>query len=62
LSGHLPIPRKLVSTGSTRIPADTCEEVASEDITKGYKVDTDTYIEALPSLIRTNSKTDTSPR
>jgi len=28
-----------------RVDADTGEEVASEDIVKGYKVDTDTYIE-----------------
>src|SRR5271169_5031720 len=28
-----------------RVDADTGEEVASEDITKGYKVDTDTYVE-----------------
>ncbi|MFZ0762467.1 MAG: Ku protein [Bradyrhizobium sp.] len=28
-----------------KVDADTGEEVASEDITKGYKVDTDTYIE-----------------
>ena len=29
----------------SRVDADTGEEVASEDIIKGYKVDTDTYIE-----------------
>jgi DNA end-binding protein Ku len=29
----------------TKVDADTGEEVASEDIVKGYKVDTDTYIE-----------------
>src|SRR6201996_5342197 len=29
----------------SKIDADTGEEVASEDIVKGYKVDTDTYIE-----------------
>ena len=29
----------------TKVDADTGEEVASEDIIKGYKVDTDTYIE-----------------
>ena len=28
-----------------KVDADTGEEVANEDITKGYKVDTDTYIE-----------------
>src|SRR5579864_5287863 len=28
-----------------RVDADTGEEVASEDIVKGYKVDTDTYVE-----------------
>src|ERR1700676_661812 len=28
-----------------KVDADTGEEVASEDIMKGYKVDTDTYIE-----------------
>jgi len=28
-----------------KVDADTGEEVASEDIVKGYKVDTDTYIE-----------------
>jgi DNA end-binding protein Ku len=28
------------------VDADTGEEVSNEDITKGYKVDTDTYIEA----------------
>jgi hypothetical protein len=27
------------------VDADTGEEVSNEDITKGYKVDTDTYIE-----------------
>ena len=29
----------------TKVDADTGEEVANEDIIKGYKVDTDTYIE-----------------
>jgi len=29
----------------SRVDADTGEEVASEDIIKGYKVDTDTYVE-----------------
>src|SRR5436853_7347142 len=29
----------------TKVDADTGEEVANEDIVKGYKVDTDTYIE-----------------
>src|SRR5690242_8293429 len=29
----------------TKVDADTGEEVSSEDIVKGYKVDTDTYIE-----------------
>src|ERR1700743_1261535 len=29
----------------SKVDADTGEEVASEDIVKGYKVDTDTYIE-----------------
>ena len=29
----------------TKVDADTGEEVSNEDITKGYKVDTDTYIE-----------------
>ena len=29
----------------TRVDADTGEEVASEDIMKGFKVDTDTYVE-----------------
>jgi DNA end-binding protein Ku len=29
----------------TRVDAETGEEVASEDIVKGYKVDTDTYVE-----------------
>jgi DNA end-binding protein Ku len=29
----------------SRVDADTGEEVANEDIVKGYKVDTDTYIE-----------------
>src|SRR3954449_916449 len=29
----------------TKVDADTGEEVSSEDIMKGYKVDTDTYIE-----------------
>jgi DNA end-binding protein Ku len=29
----------------TKVDADTCEEVANEDIVKGYKLDTDTYIE-----------------
>src|SRR5690242_3048340 len=29
----------------SKVDADTGEEVASEDITKGYKIDTDTYIE-----------------
>src|SRR5206468_11649905 len=28
-----------------KVDADTGEEVANEDIMKGYKVDTDTYIE-----------------
>jgi non-homologous end joining protein Ku len=28
-----------------KVDADTGEEVASEDIVKGYKVDTDTYVE-----------------
>src|SRR3979490_3380738 len=28
-----------------KVDADTGEEVASDDIMKGYKVDTDTYIE-----------------
>jgi DNA end-binding protein Ku len=28
-----------------KVDADTGEEVANEDITKGYKVDTDTYVE-----------------
>src|SRR6266536_6601808 len=28
-----------------KVDSDTCEEVANEDIMKGYKVDTDTYIE-----------------
>jgi len=28
-----------------KVDADTGEEVANEDIVKGYKVDTDTYIE-----------------
>jgi len=28
-----------------KVDADTGEEVASDDIVKGYKVDTDTYIE-----------------
>src|ERR1700745_3996177 len=28
-----------------RVDAETGEEVANEDIVKGYKVDTDTYIE-----------------
>ncbi|MFX4639392.1 Ku protein, partial [Acinetobacter baumannii] len=28
-----------------KVDADTGEEVSSEDIIKGYKVDTDTYIE-----------------
>src|ERR1041384_7175601 len=28
-----------------KVDADTGDEVASEDIVKGYKVDTDTYIE-----------------
>jgi DNA end-binding protein Ku len=28
-----------------KVDADTGEEVSSEDIMKGYKVDTDTYIE-----------------
>src|SRR3954454_17935522 len=28
-----------------KVDAETGEEVASEDIVKGYKVDTDTYIE-----------------
>ena len=28
-----------------KVDADTGEEVPNEDITKGYKVDTDTYIE-----------------
>ena len=36
-----------------KVDADTGEEVANEDIVKGYKVDTDTYIESP----RTNSKT-----
>src|SRR5665811_1745383 len=29
----------------TRVDTDTGEEVASEDIMKGFKVDTDTYVE-----------------
>jgi DNA end-binding protein Ku len=29
----------------TKVDADTGEEVSNEDITKGYKIDTDTYIE-----------------
>jgi DNA end-binding protein Ku len=29
----------------TKVDADTGEEVANEDIVKGYKLDTDTYIE-----------------
>ena len=29
----------------SKVDADTGEEVANEDIVKGYKVDTDTYIE-----------------
>jgi hypothetical protein len=30
-----------------RVDADTGEEVAAEDIMKGFKVDTDTYVEAI---------------
>ena len=36
-----------------KVDADTGEEVANEDIVKGYKVDTDTYIE----VSRTSSTT-----
>jgi Ku70/Ku80 beta-barrel domain len=33
-----------------KVDADTGEEVANEDIVKGYKVDTDTFIEEQDSL------------
>ena len=36
-----------------KVDADTGEEVANEDIVKGYKVDTDTFIE----VTRRNSRT-----
>ena len=48
----LPIPKRSHSTSSTsdrikytKVDADTGEEVANEDIVKGYKLDTDDYIE-----------------
>jgi hypothetical protein len=41
--------RSTVKTGHrikyAKVDADTGEEVSNEDIMKGYKVDTDTYIE-----------------
>src|SRR5438067_850349 len=30
-----------------KVDADTGEEVSNEDITKGFKVDTDTYVEVM---------------
>ena len=44
-----------------KVDADTGEEVSNEDIMKGYKVDTDTYIEvskdanSLMSIVRVDS-------
>ena len=38
----------------TKVDADTGEEVSSEDIMKGYKVDTDTYIEVSKDGLRTS--------
>jgi DNA end-binding protein Ku len=50
--------------------ADTGEEVSNEDITKGYKVDTDTYVEVskdeLENIALESTRTididETSPR
>jgi non-homologous end joining protein Ku len=36
------------------VDADTGEEVANEDIVKGYKVDTDTFIEVTKEELRTS--------
>ena len=35
-----------------KVDADTGEEVANDDIMKGYKVDTDTYIEVIEGRAR----------
>ena len=37
-----------------KVDADTGEEVANEDIVKGYKVDTDTFIEVTKESSRTS--------
>ena len=37
-----------------KVDADTGEEVANEDIVKGYKVDTDTFIEVTKESLKTS--------
>jgi DNA end-binding protein Ku len=44
-----------------KVDADTGEEVSSEDIMKGYKVDTDSYIEITKDNLRTLRWCRTAP-
>ena len=48
-----------------KVDADTGEEVANEDIVKGYKVDTDTFVEVtkeeLEKLFRTEQRAEPKP-